>query len=217
MKIKNIVFDLGNVLIDFIPKEYLEKYITESKRDDFYNAIFPTKEWLRLDDGTLSYEDAKVIFKNRVPNCTDEIDEFFDFRFYDMLAPIWKNVAVLNEIADQKPKYNLYILSNFHKEAIEELKSRYKFFDKFDDVRRISHVLDGFYSGRNDLYRDASSNKYYLVAHKSEHTPKEFNKVCNIISEYAYQKNYVPANEAFFKEHGNVIIEEAAIQTLAAL
>ena len=30
-------------------------------------------------------------------------------------------------------------------------------FDKFDDVRRISHVLDGFYSGRNDLYRDASS------------------------------------------------------------
>lgn len=90
-------------------------------------------------------------------------------------------------------------------------------FDKFDDVRRISHVLDGFYSGRNDLYRDASSNKYYLVAHKSEHTPKEFNKVCNIISEYAYQKNYVPANEAFFKEHGNVIIEEAAIQTLAAL
>ena len=91
------------------------------------------------------------------------------------------------------------------------------FFDKFDDVRRISHVLDGFYSGRNDLYRDASSNKYYLVAHKREHTPKEFNKVCNIISEYAYQKNYVPANEAFFKEHGNVIIEEAAIQTLAVL
>ena len=90
-------------------------------------------------------------------------------------------------------------------------------FDKFDDVRRISHVLDGFYSGRNDLYRDASSNKYYLVAHKSGHTPKEFNKVCNIISEYAYQKNYVPANEAFFKEHGNVILEEAAIQTLVAL
>ena len=59
--------------------------------------------------------------------------------------------------------------------------------------------------------------RYYLVAHKSEHTPKEFNKVCNIISEYAYQKNYVPANEAFFKEHGNVIIEEAAIQTLAVL
>ena len=55
------------------------------------------------------------------------------------------------------------------------------------------------------------------MAHKSEHTPKEFNKVCNIISEYAYQKNYVPANEAFFKEHGNVIIEEAAIQTLAVL
>ena len=77
--------------------------------------------------------------------------------------------------------------------------------------------LTAFTAAEMTYTRDASSNKYYLVAHKSEHTPKEFNKVCNIISEYAYQKNYVPANEAFFKEHGNVIIEEAAIQTLAVL
>ena len=30
-------------------------------------------------------------------------------------------------------------------------------FDKFDDVRRISHVLDGFYSGRNDATLQAIS------------------------------------------------------------
>ena len=122
-----------------------------------------------------------------------------------------------NGIDIEKVKSKAIEKGNITEEQAEADVVKLFVFDKFDDVRRISHVLDGFYSGRNGLYRDASSNKYYLVAHKSEHTPKEFNKVCNIISEYAYQKNYVPANEAFFKEHGNVIIEEAAIQTLAVL
>lgn len=142
MTIKNIIFDLGNVLIDFSPKVYLENYVSEEKRNDFYNTIFPTKEWLRLDDGTLSYEEAKVIFKSRIPHCSAEIDEFFDFRFYDMLLPIWRNIEVLSKISEQK-KYKLYILSNFHKESIEELKKRYRFFDIFDDevISCYCHLL----------------------------------------------------------------------------
>ena len=88
-------------------------------------------------------------------------------------------------------------------------------FDKFDDVRRISHVLDGFYSGRNDLYRDASSNKYYLVT-QNEHISRIQQSVQYYFRVHI-RRTMAPANEAFFKEHGNVIIEEAAIQTLAAL
>lgn len=90
-------------------------------------------------------------------------------------------------------------------------------FDKFDDVRRISHVLSGFYNGRNALYKDESNNKYYLLAHKSTHSPEEFNKVCNIVSEYAYQQNYAPAREAYFREHGKMILDDNAIQTLVSL
>ncbi len=90
-------------------------------------------------------------------------------------------------------------------------------FDKFDDVRRISHVLSGFYNGKNDLYKDQTDSKYYLLAHKSSHTPEEFNKVCNIVSEYAYQKNYALAKEAFFREHGKMILDGNAIQTLVSL
>ena len=77
--------------------------------------------------------------------------------------------------------------------------------------------FDGFYSGRNDLYATLQAISTILWPTRVSILRRNFNKVCNIISEYAYQKNYVPANEAFFKEHGNVIIEEAAIQTLAVL
>ena len=90
-------------------------------------------------------------------------------------------------------------------------------FRNLDEVCRVSKVLNGFYQGRNDLYKDTHKNRFYLMLHKSGHTPVEFNKICNAVSEYAYQRNYTQAAEAFFKEHGNVILKENALKVLEAL
>ena len=49
---------------------------------------------------------------------------------------------------------------------------------------------------------------------KSTHSPEEFNKICNIISEYAFYKKYTSATEAFFKEHGKLIVKGNALQML---
>ena len=50
---------------------------------------------------------------------------------------------------------------------------------------------------------------------KSDETPEKFNKVCNILSEYALQKSCTPAVEAFFGEHYRMllsgIIEDAIV------
>ena len=101
----------------------------------------------------------------------------------------------------------------------EEPKDITKIFEftSFDDMCRVSQVLDGYYNGENDLYKDLQRNKYYLLIHKSEHSPVEFNKICNIISEYAYQKNYTDAAAAFFGEHGRLIVGKEAIQTIGKL
>lgn len=90
-------------------------------------------------------------------------------------------------------------------------------FDNFDTVERLSRVLSGCYSGENDLYKDDRNNKYYLLIHKSEHTPAEFNKVCNMASEYAKQKNYTKSVGAYLNEHNDAIIVNDAIQVLADL
>jgi adapter protein MecA 1/2 len=90
-------------------------------------------------------------------------------------------------------------------------------FSSIDQVIRLASVLNGYYTGRNDLYKNVKKNRFYLMLHNSEHTPQEFNKVCNIISEYARQKNYTGAIGAFFEEHGKLIIRANALQTLAAL
>ena len=137
MSIKNIVFDLGRVLIKFEPKEYTEKNVPEEKREAFYNGIFGSDEWQMLDRGTLSYEEAKKIFKERVSGVDKEIDRLFDADLFKILQPIEENVKLLPEL---KKKYNLYILSNFHQPAFEHIFKKYDFFRLFD-----GHTVSCYY------------------------------------------------------------------------
>lgn len=86
-----------------------------------------------------------------------------------------------------------------------------------EPLERVSHVLDGYYDGENDLYKDEAKNRFYILIKKSHHSPEEFNKVCNIISEYAVSKKYTAAAEAFLKEHGKCILKGSALQVLATI
>lgn len=90
-------------------------------------------------------------------------------------------------------------------------------FNQLDEVSRLAHVLKGFYNGCNVLYKNVSTRKYYLIVRKSQHTPEEFNKVCNILSEYAKQERYSAAVEAYFEEHYDTLLRENALQVLAEL
>ncbi len=90
-------------------------------------------------------------------------------------------------------------------------------FNRFDEVNRLAHVLHGFYNGCNVLYKNVTTRKYYLVISKSQHTPEEFNKVCNILSEYARQEKYTASVGAYFEEHYDIILKENALQVLAEL
>lgn len=90
-------------------------------------------------------------------------------------------------------------------------------FDDLTEVARLAQILQGFYTGSNDLYKQESTHKYYLLVRKSKQTPEEFNKVCNILSEYALQHPYSPATGAFFQEHYEPLLKGNALQTLAEL
>lgn len=90
-------------------------------------------------------------------------------------------------------------------------------FNQLDEVSRLAHVLKGFYNGCNVLYKNVSNRKYYLIVRKSQHTPEEFNKVCNILSEYAKQERYSAVVEAYFEEHYEALLRENALQVLAEL
>ncbi len=89
-------------------------------------------------------------------------------------------------------------------------------FNSLREVTDLSHVLSGFYDGENSLYKQKDGS-YLLVLSKSGHTPVEFNKVCNILSEYGTCLKSVPASEAYLEEHFEPIVKNTALQSLSCI
>ncbi|MBO4903130.1 MAG: adaptor protein MecA [Lachnospiraceae bacterium] len=95
----------------------------------------------------------------------------------------------------------------------DELIRAYSFAD-IDTAARVAHLLEPFYFGKSSLYRNRQNNRILLVVTKSSHTPEDFNRVCNMISEYGTPEKYTTATEAFFKEHNEAIMQDDALTKL---
>ncbi len=92
---------------------------------------------------------------------------------------------------------------------------RFYRFSTLDHVISAAEALGKFYNGENSLYHSKKKGSYFLVVHQSSCTPEEFNKVCNILSEYAAGQTYQHAAEAYLSEHEETVIAHNAIQQLA--
>jgi FMN phosphatase YigB (HAD superfamily) len=128
--IKNIIFDLGNVLISFRPSEYLDKNnYPESYKSIILSDIFRSKEWLMLDNGEITTAEAIDSISGRSSLKKEEIAHIFNLRT-DIFFPIDSNVKLLPGL--QKRGFRLYYLSNFPLDVFDEIKNGYYFFRYFD-------------------------------------------------------------------------------------
>lgn len=90
-------------------------------------------------------------------------------------------------------------------------------FPHLSELTRLAHILNHYYTGINSLYKNEGAGCYSLILSKGSHTPEEFNKICNIISEYGFADKYSSAGEAFLKEHCDLFIADNALQSLALI
>ena len=52
---KNIIFDLGGVVVDFKPRDFLmDHFLNKSAEDEVFDLTFGSKEWGELDRGVIS-------------------------------------------------------------------------------------------------------------------------------------------------------------------
>jgi len=90
-------------------------------------------------------------------------------------------------------------------------------FKNLETVADAAGILKGFYTGTNPLYRDGRSDDYILMITKGNHTPEDYNKVCNILSEYSSSRKSSDSVLAYINEHCEVILKNNALQTMAEL
>ena len=103
------------------------------------------------------------------------------------------------------------------REAIEKEMYRYTRFYLF---RSLEHVLDASkrvpegYSGENTLYKNPDDGAFYLLVRKADTDAEQFNRICNVLSEYSMPMDYSSGMDEFFREHMRVIVADSALQHL---
>ena len=66
--IRNIVFDMGNVLLFYEPKPYIAREISDPEAGRLlFDACFGGSEWKQLDAGTITEEEALASMQTHVP------------------------------------------------------------------------------------------------------------------------------------------------------
>lgn len=90
-------------------------------------------------------------------------------------------------------------------------------FDSLDSFTEAAVSVLPVYNDKNHLYKNTTTGRYYLFLEKNYCTSVNFNKACNILSEYG-TKEYLPnASFNYYKEHMDCIIKSRAIQVMAKL
>lgn len=137
--IKNVVFDIGNVLVDFRWRALMEELkLSDETQAVFERTVFGSRWWGELDHGI--YEEAEILENFRKDN-KEYLDEF---------NLVWENRDMLVESYEYAVQWierlkalglKVYLLSNYPRDifTLHAERGRFPFLDKVD-----GRVVSGF-------------------------------------------------------------------------
>ena len=152
--IKNIIFDLGNVILKGKPSIILENLNLD---DEVYNDIKEKffNDWLKLDLGLISLDDYfyQCNFKSIISNeIKERLINYYKYRPF--------NKDILNVLHDLKRKgYNIYLLSNNNKETANYLRK----LDFYQDISGDVYSCDYNVIKPNIEIYNILLNKFNLI------------------------------------------------------
>lgn len=130
-EIKNIIFDLGNVLIEFDPLKWLTKsYDSFDTVETLYKEVFQSEEWKLLDRGSITDKEAYERVSKRLPGMEKEVERILFHWESFLIEEMTQSTAILRKLKDLG--YGIYALSNYPERGFTNTEAFYPFFDLFD-------------------------------------------------------------------------------------
>lgn len=131
-QIKNIVFDLGRVLLDYNWEGYLESFgFSEENFNRIADATFRSTVWAEMDRGSKTYEEFVEEFVAQAPEYEKEIREVIagcDKTIHRMpYAQTWVKYL-------KQQGYGLYVISNYGEYTKERTRKEMPFLKYMDGV-----------------------------------------------------------------------------------
>lgn len=109
--IRNILFDMGNVLLRFDRQVFLDRLtVTEEEKQLLLQEVFLSPEWVEMDRGTLREETAEPIMCSRLPSHLHEAVHQQTSCWDQPILPMEGMAQLVEEL--KKAGYGIYLLSN---------------------------------------------------------------------------------------------------------
>lgn len=129
--IRNIIFDVGNVLIEFNYSKYMEeKGYDEKQKKVLMEAVFQNPLWLDADRGTVL--EAEELLQGFISNAPEHESLIRDV-YAELEKTVWEK-PYAKEWAEELKKrgFHLYVLSNYGKDLFERTKDKMPFLPYMD-------------------------------------------------------------------------------------
>lgn len=114
--IKNVILDIGRVLIGFEWMEYIHKLFDDETAQKVTDALWKTHYWWELDRAVLSEEEILELFYSAGPDVKDEIKEAFD-RVGECMTRFEYAIPWIEELKERG--YRVFYLSNYSEHLMQ--------------------------------------------------------------------------------------------------
>ncbi|MEM7637360.1 MAG: HAD family phosphatase [Pseudomonadota bacterium] len=132
MAIRHVVFDIGNVLLNFNPEfAYLDLIPDQEERRAFLRDVC-SRDWITAQDRVQAWAPGEAALIARYPE-REALIRAFRERWHDMVPEtIADSVGILQALSGDG--YDLTALTNFNGETFDEASQRFDFFKLFRDI-----------------------------------------------------------------------------------
>ncbi|MDW1500809.1 HAD family phosphatase [Vibrio sp. YT-19(2023)] len=137
-QIKNVIFDVGNVLVRWSPVEIVRLTFGGSvESEKMAQMLFSSQIWKDLNKGTISEREAKQRYQREHQVTTEEMDRFFYYVKHTQIL-LYGSIELLKRV--KSAGYGVYALTDNINEIVEHLRTTYEFWPLFDGAIISSEV-----------------------------------------------------------------------------
>lgn len=130
---KNIVFDVGKVLLDWNPQYLFDRITPDPKRRSYLLENVITQDWIEETDKGKSIAQAVAERVALFPDYEDEIRAYFD-RWHETIPSAIQGTVDILEALLASPHYKVWAITNFGSETWVSACQRFPFLTKFEGV-----------------------------------------------------------------------------------
>ncbi len=131
--IKNVVFDLGGVLIDWNPRHFYKDYFKDDEKMEYFLNNIATPEWNAQMDRGRTFDECTKELAAQYPEYADAIFHYKDDWHSMLNGELPLGIEILNAVK-KSGNYVMYALTNWSAETFPYAFEHFKFLQDFEGI-----------------------------------------------------------------------------------